>query len=99
MNRFVRFSLEVGVALLVAAGGAWLAQKLNGKENRRAQAEERIAAALERAYPAPVNKDESMEKLVWSVEHNLTAEFCEKHAYRTPDAVPHPKGCAWWLGL
>ncbi len=56
--RPVRFGIEVAAGLAIAVFGAWLAAwtgaRLNDKVNRQAQAGERIAAALERAYPVPV---------------------------------------------
>ncbi len=53
MPRHVKFAIEIAAALLIAAFGAWAAAKFNGKFNRSSQAAERIALALERAYPPP----------------------------------------------
>lgn len=60
LPRPVRFAIEVVTGLFIAVLGAWLAAKtglkLNAKANgdiRAMVAQERIAAALERAYPPP----------------------------------------------
>lgn len=54
----MRFAIELILAMSVAVAGAWLAVKvgikMNAKANgdiRAAAAQERIAAAIERAYP------------------------------------------------
>lgn len=53
----IKFAVEVVIGMAIAVAGAWLAAnvggKINDKVNRQAQAGERIAAALERAYPPP----------------------------------------------
>ncbi len=61
LSRPVVFALELVAGLAIAVLGAWLAAKvgvkLNAKANgdvRASLAQERIAAALERAYPAPL---------------------------------------------
>ncbi len=58
MKRPLVFALELLAALALATAGAWLAdkvgRKINAKSNadvRASYAQERIAAALERAYP------------------------------------------------
>ncbi len=55
MSRPVQFALEVVAGLFIATAGAWLAAKtglkLNERVNRATIAQERIAAAAERAYP------------------------------------------------
>ncbi len=65
MSRPIVFALEVVAGLAIATAGAWLAAKsglkMNAKSNadvraswaaeRNATANERIAAAMERAYP------------------------------------------------
>lgn len=59
MRRPIVFALELLASLALATAGAWLAakagRKMNAKANgdiRAAAAQERIAAALERAYPS-----------------------------------------------
>lgn len=46
------FVLELAAALLVSILGAYMTARFSGKFNRTNQAAERIAAALERAFPA-----------------------------------------------
>ncbi len=55
-----KFLVELTIALVVSVAGGWLASRLSAKYNRQAQAEERIAAALERAYPAPTPSSDAM---------------------------------------
>lgn len=56
--RPLAFALEVALSLLLAAAGAWVAARVSGKINGKANADirsslalNRIAAAMERAYP------------------------------------------------
>ena len=49
----LKFSLEIVAGLAIVTLGAWMSGRINDKVNRQAQAGERIAAALERAYPVP----------------------------------------------
>ena len=51
MKRPLLFAAELLAAMALATAGAWLADRWSRKHNREAQAEERIAAALERAFP------------------------------------------------
>lgn len=58
MKRPVIFAIEVVVAMFIALAGAWIASKVGRKMNtqvnsdiRAADAQERIAAALDRAFP------------------------------------------------
>lgn len=60
LPRHTRFAIEVVLSLFIAVFGGFLAAKTGGKLNakangdiRAAAAQERIAEALERAYPAP----------------------------------------------
>jgi hypothetical protein len=53
MKRPIIFAIELVCALALAATAAWVTDRFSRKDNRRAQADERIAAALERAYPPP----------------------------------------------
>lgn len=50
----MRYWPQIVEILLVAGIGLWSSTGLNAKANRIALALERQAAALERAYPAPV---------------------------------------------
>jgi type II secretory pathway pseudopilin PulG len=48
LKRPIVFGLEVAAGLVLAAAGAWVANRFSNKANRQAQAEERTAAAAER---------------------------------------------------
>ncbi len=91
MNRRSQFALELVAALAVAVCGAWVGHKLNAKDNRRAQAEERIAAALERAYPAPKSlpKPSLLEaRDGWPSECFATAQISESGTVRPKECYP-----------
>lgn len=74
VKRPLVFALECLVAMAIAVAGAWLAaktgHKLNAKANgdiRAAAAQERIADALERAYPPRPTDPAHVYCAVWGV--------------------------------
>ncbi len=77
MKRPLLFALECVLAMAIAVFGAWLAakagHKMNAKANgdiRAAAAQERIATALERAYPRqPCSKALAQEQHEYSLSH------------------------------
>lgn len=75
------FLVELAFALTVAIVGAFVADRFSRKDNRRAQAEERIAAALERAYPPPKELPRpsllDVEYNHWCFDKNLEPIVCE----------------------
>lgn len=82
MKRPIVFAIELLLGLALAAAGAWVAERFSRKANRQAQAAERIAAALERAYPAPKPLPRPSLAVEMDAERDAALLGCQKDSPR-----------------